>query len=87
MTPEEDIDGELNVEHNWSDGRARLTLFRDRTNDAIISQTNLATNPVTGTQVLTTTIGNVDATRGRAATAFRRLPHRLGPHLGGGPTH
>lgn len=44
MTPEEDIDGELNVEHNWYDGRARLTLFRERTNDAIISQTNHATN-------------------------------------------
>jgi iron complex outermembrane recepter protein len=63
MTPEEDIDGELNVEHNWSDGRGRLTMFRERTNDAIISQTNHATNPVTGTQVPTITIGNVDAIR------------------------
>jgi iron complex outermembrane recepter protein len=63
LMPEEDLSGELNVEHNWSDGRARLTLFRERTNDAIISQTNLATNPVTGAQVPTTTIGNVDAIR------------------------
>ena len=63
LTPEEDLNGELNVEHNWSDGRARLTLFRERTNDAIISQTNLATNPATGAQVPTTTIGNVDAIR------------------------
>ena len=63
LTPEEDLNSELNVEHNWSDGRARLTLFRERTNDAIISQTNLATNPVTGAQVPTTTIGNVDAIR------------------------
>jgi iron complex outermembrane recepter protein len=63
LTPEEDLNGELNVERNWSDGRARLTLFRERTNDAIISQTNLATNPVTGAQVPTTTIGNVDAIR------------------------
>ncbi len=63
LTPEEDLNGELNVEHNWSDGRARLTLFREHTGDAIISQTNLATNPVTGAQVPTTTIGNVDAIR------------------------
>jgi iron complex outermembrane recepter protein len=39
----------------------RLTFFHENTNNAIISQTNLATNPVTFAQVPTTTIGNVNA--------------------------
>jgi iron complex outermembrane receptor protein len=61
LTPEQDLNGELNIERHWSDGRIRLTLFKERVNNAIISQTNLATNPVTGAQVPTTTIGNVAA--------------------------
>jgi iron complex outermembrane receptor protein len=36
-------------------------LFKERTDNAIISQTNLVTNPLTGAQVPTTTIGNVAA--------------------------
>jgi iron complex outermembrane recepter protein len=63
LTPEQDLNGELNVERHWRDGRVRLTLFEERTNNAIISQTNLATNPVTGAQTPTTTIGNVAAIR------------------------
>jgi iron complex outermembrane receptor protein len=63
LTPEQDFSGELNVERRWNDGRVRLTLFKERTNNAIISQTNLVTNPVTGAQVPTTTIGNVAAIR------------------------
>ena len=61
LKPEQDLNGELNIERKWSDGRVRLTLFKERVNDAIISQTNLVTNPVTGAQVPTTTIGNVAA--------------------------
>jgi iron complex outermembrane receptor protein len=63
LTPEQDLNGELNIERHWTDGRVRLTLFEERVNNAIISQTNLATNPVTGAQVPTTTIGNVAAIR------------------------
>ena len=63
MTPEQDFTGELNIERKWSDGRVRLTLFKERTNNAIISQTNLVTNPTTGAQTPTTTISNVDAIR------------------------
>jgi iron complex outermembrane receptor protein len=63
LAPEQDFTGELNIERKWNDGRIRLTLFKERTNNAIISQTNLATNPVTGAQVPTTTIGNVAAIR------------------------
>jgi len=63
LTPEPDFTGELNIERKWNDGRIRLTMFKERTNNAIISQTNLATNPVTGAQVPTTTIGNVAAIR------------------------
>jgi iron complex outermembrane receptor protein len=65
LTPEHDINGQLNIERHWSDGRVRLTLFEERTNNAIIAQTNLVTNPVTGAQVPTTTTGNVDAIRMR----------------------
>jgi len=63
LAPEQDWNGELNIERHWDDGRVRLTGFYERTNNAIISQTNLATNPITGAQVPTTTIGNVQAIR------------------------
>jgi iron complex outermembrane recepter protein len=63
LAPEQDFTGELNIERKWSDGRIRLTLFKERTNNAIISQTNLVTNPNTGVQTPTTVISNVDAIR------------------------
>lgn len=63
LKPEQDFTGELNIERKWTDGRARLTLFSERTNNAIISQTNSVTNPVTGAQTPTTVISNVDAIR------------------------
>ena len=63
LKPEQDFTGELNAERKWNDGRVRLTLFRERTNNAIISQTNLVTNPTTGAQTPTTVISNVDAIR------------------------
>ena len=61
LSPERDLNGQLNIERHWSDGRVRLTLFKERTDNAIISQTNLVTNPATGAQAPTTTIGNVAA--------------------------
>ena len=63
LTPEEDMNTELNIERHWADGRVRLTAFYERTDNAIISQTNLVTNPSTGAQTPTTTIGNVNAIR------------------------
>jgi iron complex outermembrane recepter protein len=63
LTPEQDINGEVNIERKWNDGRVRLTLFEERVNNAIISQTTDVTNPVTGAQTPTTTIGNVEAIR------------------------
>jgi iron complex outermembrane recepter protein len=65
LTPEQDLNGEINIERKWSDGWARMTVFDEQANNAIISQTNLATNPTTGAQVPTTTIGNVAAIRMR----------------------
>jgi iron complex outermembrane receptor protein len=65
LTPEQDLNGELNIERHWNDGKVRLTLFDELVHNAIISQTNLATNPVNGAQVPTTTIGNVDLIRFR----------------------
>jgi iron complex outermembrane receptor protein len=61
LAPEHDYTGELNIERHWSDGRVRLTLFKERTNNAIISQTNTVT--VAGVQTPTTVISNVDAIR------------------------
>ncbi|KWV57297.1 TonB-dependent receptor [Bradyrhizobium macuxiense] len=61
LKPEQDFTGELNIERKWVDGRVRLTVFSERTNNAIISQTNLVTNPVTGAQTPTTVVSNVDA--------------------------
>ena len=63
LAPEQDFTGELNIQRKWNDGRVRLTLFKERTNNAIISQTNLVANPNTGAQTPTTTISNVDAIR------------------------
>ncbi|PDT75708.1 TonB-dependent receptor [Bradyrhizobium sp. C9] len=63
LKPEQDFTGELNIERKWTDGRMRLTLFSERTNNAIISQTNSVTNPVTGAQTPTTVVSNVDAIR------------------------
>ena len=62
LTPEQDINGEVNIERKWNDGRIRLTLFEERVNNAIISQTTNVTNS-TGGQTPTTTIGNVQAIR------------------------
>ena len=64
LAPEQDFTGELNVERKWDDGRVRLTLFKEHTNNAIISQTNNVPDPKNlGGQIPTTTIGNVDAIR------------------------
>jgi iron complex outermembrane recepter protein len=63
LTPEQDLNGELNIERKWNDGRVRLTLFEERVNNAIISQTTDVTNPTNGSQTPTTTIGNVAAIR------------------------
>ncbi|WGR91955.1 TonB-dependent receptor [Bradyrhizobium sp. ISRA443] len=61
LKPEQDFTGELNIERKWVDGRVRLTLFSERTSNAIVSQTNLVTNPATGAQTPTTVVSNVDA--------------------------
>jgi iron complex outermembrane receptor protein len=55
LTPEQDFNGELTIERHWNDGRVRLTLFEERTNNAIISQTNSVNN------IPTTTVSNVAA--------------------------
>jgi iron complex outermembrane recepter protein len=62
LTPEQDFNGELNIERRWSDGRVRLTLFEERTNNAIISQTNSVTS-ANNAQVMATTFSNVAAIR------------------------
>jgi iron complex outermembrane receptor protein len=61
LRPEQDFTGELNIERHWSDGRVRLTVFKERTNDALISQSNLVTNAATGAQSVQTFVSNVDA--------------------------
>jgi iron complex outermembrane recepter protein len=62
LTPEQDFTDELNIERHWNDGRVRLTLFEERTNNAIISQTNTVTN-ANNAQVMATTFSNVAAIR------------------------
>lgn len=63
LAPEEDLNVELNIERHWSDGRILLSLFDERTHNAIISQTNTVNTP--SGQVMATTISNVDAIRMR----------------------
>jgi iron complex outermembrane recepter protein len=62
LAPEQDFTGELNIERKWNDGRVRLTLFKEHTNNAIISQTNTVTTS-NNQQTTATTISNVDAIR------------------------
>ena len=62
LSPEQDFTGEFNIERHWNDGRVRLTLFEERTNQAIISQSNTVTS-TTGAQAVQTTVSNVDAIR------------------------
>jgi iron complex outermembrane receptor protein len=63
LAPEHDFNGELNVERHWNDGRVRLTLFEERTNNALISQTNFVTNAATNAQSAQTSVTNVAAIR------------------------
>jgi iron complex outermembrane receptor protein len=63
LAPEHDYTGEVNFERHWSDGRVRLTLFREKTFDALISQSNTVTNADTKAQVVQTSVSNVDAIR------------------------
>ena len=62
LTPEQDLNGEFVIERKWTDGRTRLTLFEERVNNAIISQTNTVTAP-DRTQSTATTFSNVAAIR------------------------
>jgi iron complex outermembrane recepter protein len=60
LSPEQDFTGELNLERHWSDGRVRLTLFEERTNQALISQSNTVTS-TSGAQSVQTSVSNVAA--------------------------
>ena len=62
LPPEQDLNGEINIERHWSDGRVRLTAFYEHTNNAIISQTNTLTT-TGGAQTMATSISNVAAIR------------------------
>jgi iron complex outermembrane receptor protein len=62
LSPEQDFTGELNLERRWVDGRMRLTVFGERTNNALISQTTTVTD-AGGAQSVQTAISNVGAIR------------------------
>jgi iron complex outermembrane receptor protein len=62
LLPEQDFTGELNIERHWDDGRVRLTLFKERTNQALISQSNTVTS-TGGAQSVVTAVSNVAAIR------------------------
>ncbi|MCP3470267.1 TonB-dependent receptor [Bradyrhizobium sp. CCGUVB1N3] len=64
LAPEQDFTGELNLERRWQDGRVRFTVFSERTNDALISQTTTVTD-VAGNQSFQTAVSNVAAIRMR----------------------
>ncbi|MCP3444654.1 TonB-dependent receptor [Bradyrhizobium sp. CCGUVB14] len=62
LSPEQDFTGELNLERRWVDGRVRLTVFGERTNNALISQSTTVTD-ASGAQSVQTAVGNVAAIR------------------------
>ena len=63
LAPEHDYTGELNIERHWNDGRVRLTMFAEKTYNALISQTTTVTNASTKAQSMQTAVSNVDAIR------------------------
>ncbi|MGC2774309.1 MAG: TonB-dependent receptor, partial [Bradyrhizobium sp.] len=63
LKPEHDYTGELNIERHWIDGRVRLTLFEEKTFDALISQSTTVTRNTDGAQIVQTAVSNVDAVR------------------------
>lgn len=63
LAPEQDLNTELNIERHWDDGKVRLTLFHERANNALISQTTTVTSASTGAQSVQTAVSNVDAIR------------------------
>ena len=71
LTPEQDFNGEFVVERKWNDGRVRLTLFEERTNNAIISQTNTVTAP-NGTPVYRPRPSAMSPRSGCRASSSRR---------------
>ncbi|QPF94809.1 TonB-dependent receptor [Bradyrhizobium commune] len=64
LSPEQDFTGELNLERHWQDGRARLTVFAERTNNALISQTTTVQD-ISGGQSFQSAVSNVAAIRMR----------------------
>src|SRR5262249_55407399 len=62
LSPEQDFTGELNLERRWTDGRVRLTVFGERTNNALISQSTTVTD-ASGAQSVQTAVSNVPAIR------------------------
>lgn len=62
LSPEQDFTGELNLERRWVDGRVRLTVFGERTNNALISQSTTVTD-ASGAQSVQTAVSNVAAVR------------------------
>ncbi len=64
LRPEQALTEELAVERHWTDGKARVSLFQEDVNSALISQTNF----LTGTTPYTFFV-NVDAIRNRGVEA------------------
>ncbi|SFO22879.1 iron complex outermembrane recepter protein [Bradyrhizobium sp. Ghvi] len=62
LSPEQDFTGELNLERRWTDGRVRLTVFGERTNNALIPQSTTVTD-ASGAQSVQTAVSNVGAIR------------------------
>lgn len=63
LAPEQDYSMELDIERHWNDGKVRLSLFQEFTNDALISQTNFVNSG--SSQVAVTSVSNVAAIRNR----------------------
>lgn len=64
LSPEQDFSGEVDIERYWTDGKVRLSLFQENTNEAIISQTNFV-NSQAGGQLPVTSVSNIGSIRNR----------------------
>ena len=62
LLPEEDLNGEINIERHWNDGKVRLTLFEEHAYNALISQSTTVTS-TSGAQSVQTAVSNVGEIR------------------------
>jgi len=67
LGPEQALDTELSIERKFADGKVRLSLFTEDTQDALVSQNTTSVDALTNQPITTSIVTNIDRTRARGA--------------------